>query len=129
MFTNNGFPSSEYYSIYDLGELSTGYSITITLSAPNTAYSAMLTDIVDDSFLLFTTPLVPDTVLPAFTYIDNAPTIFTFPPVQGYLPFYSVTYKVAFPTNEITSAHFKLVVSDYDGSIYNYLFVFTYLSI
>lgn len=89
----------------------------------------MLTDIVDDSYLLYTTPLAPDTVLPAYTLIGNTPSVFVFPPVIGYAPIYSVTYNVAFPTDQITSAHFKLVVSDYDGSVFNYLFVFTYLSI
>ena len=33
------FPSQEYFSIYNLGELQAGYSITLNLFAPNTASS------------------------------------------------------------------------------------------
>ena len=56
------------------------------------------------------------------------PDLFAFPPVIGKKPFYSVTYNVTFPTGEITSAHFKLLLGDYDSSVFQYL-IYTYFSV
>lgn len=121
-FNLNTYPldptqAPEYNGMHDLGILSVGQSIRLTINFPNIAtfpYSLYLIALIK---LLYYNP-----ALSAWTAAFNSASQFPFPYPTSFASSYVATYKVAFPSgSSITSAEFKIFVTD-ASSIIGYSF-------